>query len=596
MNTKHFQVIFPATRAAAPDAFIPLTSTDSSDTRTQRIPILFPLAQQIPLFLCFIIFSCWLLPGLVGHEPWKPDEAYTFGLIRHIAQTGDWVVPTLAGEPFMEKPPLYFVAASFFLRLFSPLLGEPDAARLTTGFFILIACYAIALSARELLGKGAGRWAVLILFACVGFPIRAHQMITDTALLAGGAIGIYGFVLGIRRHVAGGIVLGVGAAVMFLSKGLLGPGILGVTAMGLPLLNTEFRNRRYVIFCAISFLVFCPLVAPWLYALWMRSEKLFSTWLMVNNFGRFDGTARLGPKAKPFFYLKLLPWYAFPALPMAVWWLWRCGANGISPAVKVLLTFFVAGFATLSAAADARELYAMPLLLPLAILAAGACQRKAEWAEKLRPWSLGLFCLLPAVMWGAGIILITGWPVPLWNKWVAPGAPGFMPEFHPLMFSVALLVTLMMSGIVFFHRAARQSPLYIFTSCITLCWVLAMTLGMPYLDYTKRYSDVFIPMRAWLPKDECVASRHLGEPQRALLEYYDGLVTLREGKHRGAFRCHWLLVQHDKKHPQEFVDGTLVWQGERPADKEESYQLYRLDGQDIFSLAPTVPGIVSQAQ
>lgn len=174
-----------------------------------------------------VVFTCWLLPGLVGHEPWKPDEAYTFGLIRHIAQTGDWIVPTLAGEPFMEKPPLYFIVASFFLRLFSPLLGEPDAARLTTGLFILITCYAIALTSRELFGRGAGRWAVLILFACVGFPIRAHQMITDTALLAGGAIGIYGFVLGIRRHMLGERFWALAQPSCSCLKGFSAPAFLG---------------------------------------------------------------------------------------------------------------------------------------------------------------------------------------------------------------------------------------------------------------------------------------------------------------------------------------------------------------------------------
>ncbi|WP_210504941.1 ArnT family glycosyltransferase, partial [Pantoea ananatis] len=207
VNTKNYQSVFPVTRATGPERFLLRKFASKSNTHAYATMPFLPAPQQISLVLCVLVFICWLLPGLFGHEPWKPDEAYTFGLIRHIAQTGDWVVPTLAGEPFMEKPPLYFIVASFFLRLFSPLLGEPDAARMATGFFIVLACYAIALSARELFGKGAGRWAVLILFACLGFPVRAHQMITDIALLAGGATGIYGFILGIRRHVLGGAIL-----------------------------------------------------------------------------------------------------------------------------------------------------------------------------------------------------------------------------------------------------------------------------------------------------------------------------------------------------------------------------------------------------
>ena len=58
--------------------------------------------------------------GLLGRDPWKPDEAYSFGLVYHILQSGDWVIPTLAQEPFMEKPPLFYLTAALFA---APLAG-----------------------------------------------------------------------------------------------------------------------------------------------------------------------------------------------------------------------------------------------------------------------------------------------------------------------------------------------------------------------------------------------------------------------------------------------------------------------------------------
>jgi 4-amino-4-deoxy-L-arabinose transferase-like glycosyltransferase len=63
-----------------------------------------------------------MLAGLLGHDPWKPDEAYTFGLVYHILQSGEWLVPTLAGEPFVEKPPLFFWTAALFARAFGDVL------------------------------------------------------------------------------------------------------------------------------------------------------------------------------------------------------------------------------------------------------------------------------------------------------------------------------------------------------------------------------------------------------------------------------------------------------------------------------------------
>ena len=61
------------------------------------------------------LFAAWIAAGLFGHDPWKPDEAYTFGLVYHILQSNDWLVPTLAGQPFVEKPPLFFWTAAFLV-------------------------------------------------------------------------------------------------------------------------------------------------------------------------------------------------------------------------------------------------------------------------------------------------------------------------------------------------------------------------------------------------------------------------------------------------------------------------------------------------
>ena len=83
--------------------------------------------------------GAWILLTLVGHDPWKPDEAYSFGLVLDFLERGDWVVPMLAGEPFLEKPPLFFITASAFARAFGGAMPLHDAARLASGFYIALA-------------------------------------------------------------------------------------------------------------------------------------------------------------------------------------------------------------------------------------------------------------------------------------------------------------------------------------------------------------------------------------------------------------------------------------------------------------------------
>src|SRR3982751_6824294 len=92
------------------------------------------------IFLALVL--AYLLPGLIGHDPWKQDETYIFGIIQHLLETGDWVVPTLAGETFMEKPPLYYWLAAGLSHLFHPWLSLHDGARLATGVFMGITCAA----------------------------------------------------------------------------------------------------------------------------------------------------------------------------------------------------------------------------------------------------------------------------------------------------------------------------------------------------------------------------------------------------------------------------------------------------------------------
>src|SRR5439155_22490795 len=99
--------------------------------------------------LLLAISAGWVAIGLIGHDPWKPDEAYTLGIVLDFLKHGDWVVPSLAGEPFVEKPPLFFLVAAGFAHLFGQALPLHDAARLATGLFVDIGLLFLALRGRE---------------------------------------------------------------------------------------------------------------------------------------------------------------------------------------------------------------------------------------------------------------------------------------------------------------------------------------------------------------------------------------------------------------------------------------------------------------
>ena len=75
----------------------------------------------LPYFLPLVLGAALLfLVGLGCRHLWGSDEPRVAGIVAEMAISGDLVVPRLNGEPFLEKPPLYFWAVSTTFNL----LGE----------------------------------------------------------------------------------------------------------------------------------------------------------------------------------------------------------------------------------------------------------------------------------------------------------------------------------------------------------------------------------------------------------------------------------------------------------------------------------------
>ena len=89
--------ILHAMRAPRPYVSEPMDPTEVSPSGEYRA---FKAAGLLLLALA------WIVLGLVGHDPWKFDDATNFGVALDIAQRGDVVVPYLADEPFLGRPPL----------------------------------------------------------------------------------------------------------------------------------------------------------------------------------------------------------------------------------------------------------------------------------------------------------------------------------------------------------------------------------------------------------------------------------------------------------------------------------------------------------
>ena len=73
-----------------------------------------------------------------------------------------------------------------------------------------------------------------------------------------------------------------------------------------------------------------------------------------------------------------------------------------------------------------------------------------------------------------------------------------------------------------------------------------------------------------------MASHNLGEPQRALLEYFLNVITVRDDS-RASNRCNALLLQAARDESDTPPDSAWekVWEGRRRGDDTERFVLFR---------------------
>jgi 4-amino-4-deoxy-L-arabinose transferase-like glycosyltransferase len=525
-----------------------------------------------------LLCAAWVVLGLIGHDPWKSDDAMTFGVTWEIMQGGSVFAPTLAGEPYVARPPLVHALAALSGSLFSPPLAPYDAARLAVGAILAATLLFVSLAGVELYGR-AWRWMPPLLFAgSLGLWDRGHQLSPEIGLVLGIAIAAYGFALSLRRAIAGGIALGLGAAVAFLSRGLMGPLWLAATAVALAAFPA-WRTRRYAAAAAIALALALAVAFAWIAVLDARAPDHLAAWRAVDTLSAYF--ALPGPEGSdPFYVLKNLPWFAWPAFPLALWtvWLRGRGFNGglAVPGVELSATLCVVMIVGVSLMPEPRATYLMPVLVPMVLLAAIEVDSLARGFSGALDWfgilTFGLLALVAWALWfDARLFGMTLGVARLFRDVEV----GYEPPFHPFVFGVSLFLSLLWIVLVRPARRSNRRAVLNWTAGMVLVWGLFTTIWLPYLDSRRSYRSVAESLAVALPREGCVASRNLGEAQRALFAYFATLTTVRE-ENRPEHKCAYLLVQYGRlEQPPSEPGWDTVWDGRRRGDDTELYVLYR---------------------
>ncbi len=369
------------------------------------------------LACCVTLALAFFVQGSRGL--WEPDEGFYANVARDMSESGDWWVPKLNGQPFLDKPPLHVWGMAAGWRLIPGVWG----LRLPNAVWFAAAALLTGALAQRLWGKRYGPRATLV-YATMLLPFLAANIITPDTVLSFFVVAMaylywrWRSSRGAKQRLAWALATGCCAGLGILAKG---PALL---VFALPLLlhavvsrrQVRFHWREFVLAGASAIVVggswygwiFLDVPGAFAYIfdnqiagrLWSSHlERNSSTWGALTTYG-------------PVLIAGTLPWTATltRAVRAAVSSLRKSGFKRLHTRPEALFVglWVIAPLAVLCTARSRLPLYALPLMpaiaLAIAATSSSAREQKTRW---IRPRLLAIWLVLLALVKVAAVLMPT---------------------------------------------------------------------------------------------------------------------------------------------------------------------------------------------
>ena len=349
----------------------------------------------IATILAICLFTGLSAVGLIG-----PDEPRYAWIAQSMQRTGDWITPRLYGQPWFEKPVLYYWAAAAGFQF---LHSSECAARLPSALAALIAAIAMAALAFWRYGARTARALLLIFPTSVGVIAFARAAGPDMLFSTALSLALFAAVSILEKRGAFPahplrrrpndnldlILLGICLGLATLAKGPAALILAGGSVL-LWAIATKKLSFALHILHPLAILSFAVVALPW-YVLCARANPgFFRVFILQHNFQRY--LTPIFQHRQPFWFfgpiilLGFLPWSAllfgaaFDALRI-----FRDGSWRTSPG------FFIACWAIFpllffSFSQSKLPEYILPAFPPLAVLLAHSFVRAMDRAPRKAQW------------------------------------------------------------------------------------------------------------------------------------------------------------------------------------------------------------------
>ena len=535
-------------------------------------------ARRLPRVPLLLLCAAYLLPGLVGRDPWRNADVTAFGQMVAIAEgRTPWWAPMLGGLPADTALLPHWLGAAFIL-MGQGWLDPALAARVPFALLLALSLsltwyttfhlartdaaqpvpFAFGGEAEPInYARAVADGAVLALMATLGLLQLGHETTPELGQLCAMALFIYALASAPYRPrlsrlaviAALPLLAGSGAPSMALAAGLAG---LGVCA-----LSRYAEVRAFTVWVALA-MAGAALLAMLLGAWRWRAQGL--------------QPADLQSLARQWL------WFMWPVWPLALWtlWRWRRHLSNRHLSVPLVAVTVALGANVAMGGSDRALMLGLPGMAVLAAFALPTLRRSA--AAAVDWFSMFFFTLCAITIWVIYAAMQSGTPAKTAAN-VAKLAPGFEAPFSAMALVAALAGTLAWVWLVRWrtgrHREALWKSLVLPAGGVALCWLLLMTLWLPLLDYARSPRTLVQRVATLVPRDACIAGPSLPPATVAALEHFGRWrVDARPEALLGP--CdHQLVVSKSRPLPAPPPGWLLVGQVRRPTDREEITQVLR---------------------
>ena len=492
--------------------------------------------KDYPLYLFFLALLLFF-PALGLRDFWAPVEPRYAEIARVMFAKGEWIVPTVNGDLYTDKPILYFwlvlMAANLVGGVNEWTVRVPCAL---AGVGFVLATYLVG---RDFFAARIGFIAAAVLATSVRVIWEARWAHVDMVFGLFFILTIYFAARSLLRKDSPNAIL---LAYVFMALATLTKGLIGIVLPALLFVGfmTARRDWRLIVDSRLPYgiPIFLLLVVPWFYLVSSATDgKWLTDFIYVHHIQRY--TAGAGHR-QPFYYyfttlpVDLLPWtiFAIPALfayrsYRQIW---------TQPVSLFFLIWFLIVFLFFSISDTKRDLYLLPLLPTAALFLAHYLNDLVIDRLPQGRFYRGMILLFFSLVALSGLAL----PIAVW--WLRKDA---------FLSTLPLALALAAGGIVVDVFAWRRKPAGVVTGTIltmTIASVCAAVWIFPYLEQFKSrrpfslevgkivppttplyiYADTMNDFNYYTKREVIPVVRSRGEVEKLVGQSQDGYILVKD--------------------------------------------------------------------